>query len=140
MTITASTHRDVVVSLRGVSKSFGAQLALDGVDLEIKAGEIHAVVGQNGCGKSTLVKLLGGYHAPDPGSVASVGGEPYQLGSMTAADDAGLRFVHQDLGLIAGVGHGPGSEDELGALGPEQVTADGPGQRRVAARRMGLRL
>jgi ribose transport system ATP-binding protein len=100
MTITASTHRDVVVSLRGVSKSFGAQLALDGVDLEIKAGEIHAVVGQNGCGKSTLVKLLGGYHAPDPGSVASVCGEPYQLGSMTAAHDAGLRFVHQDLGLV----------------------------------------
>jgi len=100
MTDTASPDRDVVLSLHGVSKSFGPQLALDGVDLEVKAGEIHGVVGQNGCGKSTLVKVLGGYHAPDPGSLASVRGEPFQLGSVTAANDAGLRFVHQDLGLI----------------------------------------
>jgi ribose transport system ATP-binding protein len=46
------------------------------------------------------VKLLGGYHVPDPGSVAAVLGEPFELGSLSAAGEAGLRFVHQDLGLI----------------------------------------
>src|ERR1044072_313399 len=76
MTAIASSAREMVLSLRGVTKSFGAQRALDSVDLEIQRGEIHAVVGQNGCGKSTLVKLLGGYHVPDAGSEATGVGEP----------------------------------------------------------------
>ncbi|SFU10425.1 monosaccharide ABC transporter ATP-binding protein, CUT2 family [Geodermatophilus amargosae] len=100
MTAVASSEREMVLSLRGVTKTFGAQRALDSVDLEIAKGEIHAVVGQNGCGKSTLVKLLGGYHGPDAGSDATVAGEPFELGSAAAANQAGLRFVHQDLGLI----------------------------------------
>ena len=86
--------------LRSVSKTFGSHLALDSLDLTIKAGEIHALIGQNGSGKSTVVKLLGGYHAPDKGSEALVNGESLQLGSMSAAKEAGLRFVHQDLGLV----------------------------------------
>jgi len=90
----------MVLSLRSVTKSFGAQRALDSVDLDIRSGEIHAVVGQNGCGKSTLVKLLAGYHGPDAGSEATVGGKSFELGSLTAAKHAGLRFVHQDLGLV----------------------------------------
>ena len=88
------------VALRSVSKTFGSQRALDAVSLTVETGEIHALVGQNGSGKSTLVKLLGGYHAPDPGCEALVMGEPFHLGSMTAAREAGLRFVHQDLGLV----------------------------------------
>lgn len=100
MTVTVPSADDMVLSLRSVTKSFGAQRALDSVDLDIRTGEIHAVVGQNGCGKSTLVKLLAGYHSPDGGSEATVGGESFELGSLTAANDAGLRFVHQDLGLI----------------------------------------
>ena len=100
MTVTAPPGGEMVLSLRSVTKSFGPQLALDSVDLDIRNGEIHGVVGQNGCGKSTLVKLLAGYHSPDPGSEAILGGEPFELGSLTASKDAGLRFVHQDLGLI----------------------------------------
>src|SRR4051794_10256052 len=90
----------VALALRSVSKTFGVQLALDSVDLTVRVGEIHALVGQNGSGKSTVVKLLGGYHAPDQGCEAFVGEQPFQLGSMTAAGEAGLRFVHQDLGLV----------------------------------------
>jgi ribose transport system ATP-binding protein len=82
------------------SKTFGAQVALDRVDLEIAAGEIHALVGQNGSGKSTLVKILAGYHDPDPGAAAEVAGRSFALGSDAAAREAGLRFVHQDLGLV----------------------------------------
>ena len=100
MTVTTTPDSELVLSLRSVTKSFGAQLALDSVDLDIRSGEIHAVVGQNGCGKSTLVKLLAGYHGPDSGSEATVAGESFELGSLTAANNAGLRFVHQDLGLI----------------------------------------
>jgi ribose transport system ATP-binding protein len=100
MSATVSSVDEPVLSLRGVSKTFGAQRALDSLDLEIRQGEIHAVVGQNGCGKSTLVKLLGGYHTPDPGSETAVKGKLFDLGSASAADAAGLRFVHQDLGLI----------------------------------------
>jgi len=91
---------NVALALRDVTKTFGHQLALDSVDLAVKVGEIHALVGQNGSGKSTLVKLLGGYHAPDHGSSSFVKGKPLQLGSMSSAHDAGLRFVHQDLGLV----------------------------------------
>ncbi len=95
-----TTPAGTAVMLRSVSKTFGAQLALDSVDLTVRIGEIHALVGQNGSGKSTLVKLLGGFHTPDQGYEAEVRDEPFHLGSMTAARDGGLRFVHQDLGLV----------------------------------------
>lgn len=75
-------------------------MALRGVDLTVLYGEVHALVGQNGSGKSTLIKVLSGYHEPDPGAHASVDGEDFELGSAQAAEKVGLRFVHQDLGLV----------------------------------------
>jgi ribose transport system ATP-binding protein len=83
-----------------LTKSFGGQIALRGVDLSVDYGEVHALVGQNGSGKSTLIKVLSGYHQPDPGSEAELAGRPFQLGSAHAARTAGLRFVHQDLALV----------------------------------------
>jgi ribose transport system ATP-binding protein len=83
-----------------LTKSFGAQIALRGVDLSVDYGEVHALVGQNGSGKSTLIKVLSGYHQPDPGSEADLAGRPFPLGSAHAARTAGLRFVHQDLALV----------------------------------------
>ncbi|HTZ91335.1 MAG TPA: sugar ABC transporter ATP-binding protein [Streptosporangiaceae bacterium] len=83
-----------------LTKSFGAQIALQGVDLAVAYGEVHALVGQNGSGKSTLIKVLSGYHQPDPGAEAELAGRPFQLGSAHAATAAGLRFVHQDLALV----------------------------------------
>jgi ribose transport system ATP-binding protein len=99
MTQTATSVHNVV-ALHGISKTFTGTKALDAVDLEIQEGEVHAVVGQNGCGKSTLIKILAGFHQPDPGWQASVRGEPFALGDSTAAHTFGLRFVHQDLGLV----------------------------------------
>ena len=69
----------------------------------MRAGQIHALVGQNGSGKSTLIKVLAGVHAADPGAAVTVGGEPLRLGVPGAGHQLGLRFVHQDLGLVPGL-------------------------------------
>jgi ribose transport system ATP-binding protein len=90
----------MTLQLRRVTKSFGEQAALRDVGLSVEYGEVHALVGQNGSGKSTLIKLLSGYHQPDPGAEAELDGRPFQLGSAHAARVAGLRFVHQDLALV----------------------------------------
>jgi ribose transport system ATP-binding protein len=88
------------LEVRGLSKTFPGQRALIEVDLHLEPGEIRALVGQNGCGKSTLIKILAGYHDPDPGAEVLVDGGPLALGTAGAGDHAGLRFVHQDLGLV----------------------------------------
>jgi ribose transport system ATP-binding protein len=88
------------LSIRRLSKTFQGQRALIDVDLDVEPGEIRALVGENGCGKSTLIKILAGFHQPDSGNVA-IAGVPLALGDASAADAAGLRFVHQDLGLVA---------------------------------------
>ena len=92
-----ATPTPPVLQIGGLSKTFGATRALIDASLDIRPGEIHALVGQNGSGKSTLIKTLAGYHAPDPGSHAELDGTPFNLGQ--AVPD-GLRFVHQDLGLV----------------------------------------
>jgi ribose transport system ATP-binding protein len=89
-----------MLDIRGLSKTFPGTRALAGIDFGVAEGEIHAVIGQNGSGKSTLVKILAGYHQADRFDSASLAGRPFALGSARAAASAGLRFVHQDLGLI----------------------------------------
>ena len=89
-----------LISIEHVSKTFPGQRALADVSFTIAHGEIHALVGENGSGKSTLIKTLSGFHEADPGSSVSVEGEPLTLGTPSDAQRRGLRFVHQDLGLI----------------------------------------
>ncbi|MFH5821885.1 sugar ABC transporter ATP-binding protein [Georgenia sp. AZ-5] len=84
--------------MRDLHKSFSGTRALKGVDLTIEPGEVHALVGQNGSGKSTLIKVLSGYHQPDPGSEILFEGRP--LHGDSHEDGQHIRFVHQDLGLI----------------------------------------
>lgn len=88
----------VVLSLRGISKNFGAVAALSGVDLEVTAGEVVAVVGDNGAGKSTLVKVLAGVHRADSGTVTFEGAE-VTIGSPAGAHALGIATVFQDLAL-----------------------------------------
>ena len=95
---------DALLNIRGLSKTFPGQKALDSVDFELFGNEIHALVGQNGSGKSTFIKILAGYHEPDAGAEATIDGQTFQLGDSVAAFDAGLRFVHQDLGLAPTLG------------------------------------
>ena len=88
------------LEISNLSKTFTGQCVLNDVSLVLQPGEIRALVGQNGCGKSTMIKVLAGYHEPDPGATAAVNGEPLALGAPGAGEAAGLRFVHQDLGLV----------------------------------------
>jgi ribose transport system ATP-binding protein len=92
--------REPLVRLEDVSKTFPGQRALDDVSIEIAAGEIHALVGQNGSGKSTLIKILDGYHEPDPGAKGWIADQQIPFGSHAALHALGLRFIHQDLGLV----------------------------------------
>ena len=83
--------------VEGLRKSFGGVRALRGVDLVVRPGEVHALLGQNGCGKSTLVKILTGIHSPDEGRAAFFG-RPLALPVIDPAS-SGIAVVHQDIGL-----------------------------------------
>ena len=85
----------------GVSKHFGGTVALNDVDIDVERGTVHALLGGNGSGKSTFIKILAGVFAADRGTF-TVGAETWSAAEPDAhlARAAGLRFVHQDLGLI----------------------------------------
>ncbi|WP_433174951.1 ATP-binding cassette domain-containing protein [Actinoallomurus sp. CA-150999] len=87
-----------LLSLRGISKTFGAVAALTDVDLDVSAGEVVAVVGDNGAGKSTLVKVLSGVHQPDAGTIA-FDSRTVTVPSPAAAQQLGIATVFQDLAL-----------------------------------------
>lgn len=90
----------LALSVYGLSKSFGPSRALNNVALDVRRGEIHALIGQNGSGKSTLIKILSGFHEPDPGSTAELGGRAVVLAYMAEDDQARIHVVHQDLALV----------------------------------------
>ena len=87
-----------LLALQGLKKRFGGVAALDGVDLELRAGEIHALLGENGAGKSTLIKVLGGIHQPDAGSIR-LNGQVVRVRDVREADRLGIRLIHQELSL-----------------------------------------
>jgi simple sugar transport system ATP-binding protein len=88
-----------LVELTGVSKHYGSVRALDGVSLEVHAGEITCVLGDNGAGKSTLIKIIAGLHQHD-GGVLRLDGEATRLASPREALDRGIATVHQDLAVV----------------------------------------
>ncbi|MBC8102495.1 MAG: sugar ABC transporter ATP-binding protein [Cytophagales bacterium] len=90
--------RDVLLRMTGVRKRFGVTLALDGVDLEVRSGEVLALVGENGAGKSTLMKVLSGAHTPDEGRMW-LAGQEYQPRSPLDARRAGVAMIYQELSL-----------------------------------------
>lgn len=96
-----ATGRPLALDARQISKRFGGTLALDHACISLRRGEVHALLGENGSGKSTLIKVLAGFHDPEPGAALDVAGRtvpfPLRPGEPRAL---GLRFVHQDLALI----------------------------------------
>src|SRR3954469_8784560 len=94
-------ERQPVVALRRISKTFGGVRALHDVDLTIRSGEGHGLLGENGSGKSTLSKILAGFPAPDGGGALEINGRPPSP-PLTPGQfrRLGMSFVHQDLGLV----------------------------------------
>ncbi|MGI3901499.1 MAG: sugar ABC transporter ATP-binding protein [Janthinobacterium lividum] len=89
------------LQLSDLSKTFGGQKALDGASLDVAQGEVHGLLGQNGSGKSTLIKVLAGFHPPDPGSRLQICGQDVPLPLAPGAfRHYRMSFVHQHLGLI----------------------------------------
>ncbi|MCH2105569.1 MAG: sugar ABC transporter ATP-binding protein [Planctomycetes bacterium] len=84
--------------MSGVQKRFGGVVALGGVDLEVRRGEVHALLGENGAGKSTLMKVLSGAHAPDAGE-CSLDGAPYAPSGPQDALERGVAMIYQELNL-----------------------------------------
>lgn len=88
------------LEIANLSKTFGGVRALRDVAFTVREGEIHGLLGENGSGKSTVIKILAGYHAPDSGEL-KLRQEPVRLPLKPGQfRDLGLEFVHQDLGLI----------------------------------------
>jgi ribose transport system ATP-binding protein len=100
--MTARMAEEPLLTMRGIVKQFPGVRALDGVDLDVAAGEVHCLLGQNGAGKSTLIKVLAGAHRPDSGEIVWAG-EPASFGAPQAADAAGIATIYQELDLVPGL-------------------------------------
>ncbi|MBK8045880.1 MAG: sugar ABC transporter ATP-binding protein [Anaerolineales bacterium] len=90
---------DVVVLMEGIDKSFPGVHALEDARFELRAGEVHALVGENGAGKSTMMKILSGIYAKDAGSIRYDGAE-VNIPNPRAAQHLGISMIHQELNLM----------------------------------------
>jgi ABC-type sugar transport system ATPase subunit len=99
MSAAAPDGQPPLVSVEGLTRSFGGVPAVRAVSFAVGAGEIHALCGHNGAGKSTVVKMLSGQLAPDSGRVV-IGGRPAELGSRQAAQRLGVALVDQELSVV----------------------------------------
>lgn len=129
---------EYVLSCRALTKRFGTVRALDGVDFELRTGEVRALLGKNGAGKSTLVNLISGSLQPDGGSIA-LDGEDVSWSGPAAARAGGIAVVHQEFSLVPALtvaenitlGRWPGRGGFIDAGGIRE-------QAQVALRRLGV--
>src|SRR3954463_10872019 len=91
----AASTETPLIAARGISKSFAAIEVLRDVDLDLERGEIHALLGENGAGKSTFAKILAGVHRPTRGTI-SLNGTPVEISSPIAAQKLGITLIHQE--------------------------------------------
>jgi rhamnose transport system ATP-binding protein len=95
MTDTPAHAAGPLISARGIAKQFAAIEVLRDVDLDLARGEIHALLGENGAGKSTFAKILAGVHRPTRGTI-SLNGTPVEISSPIAAQKLGITLIHQE--------------------------------------------
>lgn len=106
------------LKLTNVSKRFGGVIALHGIDWDVDAGEVHCLVGENGCGKSTCIKLVAGVHPPDPGSLIEIDGTVREHLDPALAKSLGVQVIYQDLSLFPNlsVAENIAVDENLGSL------------------------
>jgi simple sugar transport system ATP-binding protein len=90
---------DNILSVKGIKKSFGGVHALKGVDLTIKKGETHCLAGENGCGKSTIIKVISGFYKADAGEI-EIDGQKMQNIAPANAIKAGIQVIYQDFSVF----------------------------------------
>ena len=91
-----------LLTLEGVSKSFGGVKAVRDVSLDVRPGEVHVLLGENGAGKSTLIKMIAGVHQPDAGRIV-VDGNEVRIPDTKASEALGIATIHQELNLVPGL-------------------------------------
>lgn len=89
-----------LLSLKNIKVTFGGVRALKGVSFEVNPGEVHCLAGENGCGKSTLIKVITGVYKPEPGAELSFAGEPISAMTPALAQSLGIQVIWQDLALF----------------------------------------
>jgi rhamnose transport system ATP-binding protein len=94
-----ATKGELLLQMSGVQKRFGGAIALRGTDLKIRAGEIHALLGENGAGKSTMLKILAGVHVNDGGTI-KLGSKDFITGSPQASIEQGIAVIYQEPSLF----------------------------------------
>ncbi|MEU1800681.1 sugar ABC transporter ATP-binding protein [Streptomyces sp. NPDC019937] len=92
-------HGAEILRMEGVRKTFPGVVALDGVDFDLRRGEVHVLLGENGAGKSTLIKMLSGAHRPDGGRVLVDGG-PVRIQGAQDAERLGIATIYQEFNLV----------------------------------------
>ena len=90
---------DYVIEMLNIRKEFPGIVANDNITLQLKKGEIHALLGENGAGKSTLMNVLFGLYQPEKGEI-KVNGKPVTISSPNDASDLGIGMVHQHFMLV----------------------------------------
>lgn len=90
---------EYVLEMRDIEKSFPGVKALDHISLQVRPGEVHALIGENGAGKSTLMKILAGAYQKDAGEIR-IDGEPVEIHSVKDAQRYGISIIHQELNLL----------------------------------------
>ncbi len=94
-----ASQENLAIDMRGISKSFGVVKALAEADLKVARGSIHGLVGQNGAGKSTIIKVLAGILKPDAGTIR-INGETVSKLTPASVERLGVHFIHQDRLLV----------------------------------------
>ena len=91
--------QNLLLEMNGIHKRFHGVHALKGVHLDLKFGEVHALVGENGAGKSTLMKVLTGIHQADEGTI-TYNGAPYSVRNIGESQNLGISMIHQELNMM----------------------------------------
>lgn len=92
-------EQEMVLEVKDVDKSFGDVRVLRGVNLGIRRGEIHALMGENGAGKSTIIKIISGAYTKDKGTIM-IDGTEVEFADPKEAMDAGIRVIHQEIHTV----------------------------------------
>lgn len=90
---------EVILEMRNITKRFGNNIALQNMNLNLRKGEVHAIVGENGAGKSTLIKILGGIYQPDEGEII-INGSKVAMENVLTARQNGIAIINQEIALV----------------------------------------